>query len=452
MAAQLSAEQQAFLDRKRNETSNSPPPVRAAAVPRRGDTHKTLNGNPTASAHAVSGLHALQLATNSATALQWVPCSAAPQHAQDIAPQRRAHFSLLRAPMLQPTRGRSNSARPTARPPSSRPSSSRPAPVAAAPSYSAPAAAGGLTPEQKEFLDRQRRERSASPVSAPTRGRSNSARPTARPPSSRPSSASRPVAAAAAPSYSAPAPAGGLTPEQQEFLDRQRRERSASPVSAPTRGRSNSARPTARPPSSRPSSASRPVAAAAAPSYSAPAPAGGLTPEQQEFLDRQRRERSASPVSAPTRGRSNSARPTARPPSSRPSSASRPVTAAAAPSYSAPAPAGGLTPEQQEFLDRQRRERSASPASAPTRGRSNSARPTARPPSSRPSSASRPVAAAAAPSYSAPAPVGGLTPEQQEFLDRQRRERSASPAPAPTRGRSASTRPSSVRPSSSGRR
>ncbi|PSC72476.1 domain-containing isoform A [Micractinium conductrix] len=228
-----------------------------------------------------------------------------------------------------------------------------------------------------------------------------------------------------------------LSPEQQAFLDRKAREaRSSSPVPAPTRGRSASSRPASVRPTSRPA-----PAAAPAPRYSssAAAPAGSLSPEQQEFLARRAQEgRSASPAPVPTRGRSGSVRPSSRTPS--------PVRPAAS-GHSAPAaaPAAGLSPEQQEFLARRAQEgRSASPAGAPTRGRSASARPASVRPTSRPA----PVAAPA-PSYSSSAaPSAGLTPEQQEFLARRAQEaRSASPAPAPTRGRSGSVRPSSRTPS-----
>ncbi|KAL4429179.1 hypothetical protein ABPG77_010158 [Micractinium sp. CCAP 211/92] len=171
--------------------------------------------------------------------------------------------------------------------------------------------------------------------------------------------------------------------------------------------------------------------------------AAGLSPEQQAFLERKAREaRNASP--APSRGRSGSSRPPPMRPTSRPSSSAAPSYSA--PSYS-PAPAapsaGGLSAEQQAFLARKAQEaRSASPAAAaPTRGRLSSPRP-----SFRAGSSPAPAAAQSSYGYSAPAAPSsnGLSAEQQAFLARKAQEsRSASPAAAaPTRGRSASPRPS----------
>ncbi|KAL4435492.1 hypothetical protein ABPG77_006254 [Micractinium sp. CCAP 211/92] len=307
--------------------------------------------------------------------------------------------------------------------------SSSPAPAAASRGRSSAPSAGGLSAEQQAFLQRKARESSSSPA-APARGRSGSSRPSARP-SSRPAPVAAPSYSAPAASYSAPS-ANGLSAEQKAFLDRKAREGSSSPA-APTRGRSGSARPSARP-SSRPAPAPAASYSPPAASYSAPS-ANGLSAEQKAFLDRKARERSASPAPTPARGRSGSARPSSRAPTPAPArSASYSPPPA---SYSAPS-SGGLSAEQQAFLDRKR---STSPApAAPARGRSGSSRPSARP-SSRPASS--------APSYSAPS-SGGLSAEQQAFLDR---KRSSSPAPAaPARGRSGSSRPSarpSSRPSSS---
>ncbi|KAI3429225.1 hypothetical protein D9Q98_005324 [Chlorella vulgaris] len=287
-----------------------------------------------------------------------------------------------------------------------------------------------LSAEQQAFLERRRSE-SRSPAAAPTRGRSTVLRSPVRPASSTP--------ARGRSSAPAPAQSNGLTAEQQAFLERRRSE-SRSPAPAPTRGRSTVPRSPVRPSSRAPSA--RPAASSPA-SYSPPssAPAGGLSAEQKAFMDRRRSE-SRPAASAPTRGRSTVPR--------------RPITSSSAPrrasssapsaSYSAPssAPAGGLSAEQQAFLERHRSE-SRSAAPAPTRGRStvprSPVRPTSRAPSARP-------AASSPTSYSPPssAPAGGLSAEQQAFMDRRRSE-SRSPAPAPTRGRSAVTR-SPVRPTS----
>uniref|UniRef100_UPI0034E0573E CsLinker (alpha3-alpha4) n=1 Tax=Chlorella sorokiniana TaxID=3076 RepID=UPI0034E0573E len=120
---------------------------------------------------------------------------------------------------------------------------------------------------------------------------------------------------APAASYTAPAaaPAGGLSAEQREFLERKARE-SRSPAPVETRGRSAprprsaSPRPTSRTPA--PASYSAPAA-----SYSAPAaaPAGGLSAEQREFMERKARESRSFSAPVETRGRSASARPSARP-------------------------------------------------------------------------------------------------------------------------------------------
>jgi hypothetical protein len=185
---------------------------------------------------------------------------------------------------------------------------------------------------------------------------------------------------------------------------------------------------------------------------SAASPAGGLSAEQREFLERKRRESSVSAAPAPTRGRSAPRAPPARRATSSPPAA-RPASTPAPSAYSAPAPSGGLSAEQRDFLERKARETSRSPAPAPTRGRSavsaRPARPSARPASRTPAPASYSAPSNDPASYNPPSSnsgAAGLSAEQREFLERKARETSRSPAPAPTRGRSAvSSRP--ARPS-----
>ncbi|KAI3429224.1 hypothetical protein D9Q98_005323 [Chlorella vulgaris] len=394
--SKLSAEQLAFLQRKRSESGGPAQPAPA-------------RGRSAAAPSKANGLSAEQ---------------------QAFLERRR---SESRSPAPAPTRGRSGTPS-RGRSPAPRPAASDPS------SYSPPAAtsSNGLSAEQQAFLERRRSE-SRSPAPAPTRGRSNVTRSPVRPSSRAPSA--RPAASSPS-SYSPPssAPAGGLSAEQQAFLERRRSE-SRSPAPAPTRGRSNVTRSPVRPSSRAPSA--RPAASSPS-SYSPPssAPAGGLSAEQQAFLERRRSE-SRSPAPAPTRGRSNVTRSPVRPSSRAPSA--RPAASSPS-SYSPPssAPAGGLSAEQQAFLERRRSE-SRSPAPAPTRGRSNVTRSPVRPSSRAPSA--RPAASSPS-SYSPPssAPAGGLSAEQQAFLERRRSE-SRSPTPAPTRGRSNVTR-SPVRPSS----
>ncbi|EFN51955.1 hypothetical protein CHLNCDRAFT_139626 [Chlorella variabilis] len=256
----------------------------------------------------------------------------------------------------------------------------------------APVGGAGLSPEQRAFLERKAAEaRGASTMPARLNG-------------------------------AAPA-AVGLSPEQQEFLERKRREASATPPPTPARGRSpaptrgRSPAPTrGRSPAPTRGRSPTPVRASSSPA------SAGLSAEQRAFLERKQRETSSSP--APSRGRS--------------------------PTYTpATTTAAGLTPEQQAFLER-KRQVSASPAPAPSRGRSPA--PT-RGRSAAPASSAAPrglspeqqaflerkrqVTASPAPaavsSFSSAAPRG-LSPEQQAFLERKRQ---VSASPAPTRGRSA---------------
>ncbi|KAL4443416.1 hypothetical protein ABPG75_011153 [Micractinium tetrahymenae] len=171
--------------------------------------------------------------------------------------------------------------------------------------------------------------------------------------------------------------------------------------------------------------------------------AAGLSPEQQAFLDRKAREaRTASP--APSRGRSGSSRPPSMRPTSRPAPAapsySGPSSSSSSHSYSsAPAApaANGLSAEQQAFLARKATEARSASPAAPAPTRGRSSSPR---PSFRPSASPAPPASSYG--YSAPASSSGLSAEQQAFLARKASEsRSPSPA-APTRGRSSSPRPS----------
>ncbi|PRW44308.1 cuticle isoform B-like [Chlorella sorokiniana] len=308
--AQLSAEQKAFLDRKARE-SRSPAPVetrgRSAPRPRSASPVGRPSSRTPAPASSSSFGYSAPAAANGLSAEQVAFM------------ERKARESRSPAPVE--TRGRSA---PRPRSASPRPTSRTPAAAsysAPAASYSAPAAAasaGGLSAEQREFMERKARE-SRSPAPVETRGRSAprpraaSPRPSSRTPA--PASYSAPAASYSAPaaSYSAPA-ANGLSAEQAEFLRRKAQETRGSSAPVETRGRSAPrprsvpARPSSRTPA--PASYSAPAAASSSYGYgaSSAAPANGLSKEQQEFMARKAQESRSFSAPAPTRGRSSNPR------------------------------------------------------------------------------------------------------------------------------------------------
>jgi len=253
-----------------------------------------------------------------------------------------------------------------------------PAPAGAkpsAPAYKAPAAAapaGGFSQIQLDFMNRKKAEAGG----ATFQGYDASPAPAGAKPS--------------APAYKAPAaaaPAGGLSQEQIDFMNRKKAEAGG----APFRGYD-----------------ATPAPAAAAPAYKAPAaaaPAGGFSQIQLDFMNRKKAEAGG----ATFQGYDASPAPAGAKPS--------------APAYKAPAaaaPAGGLSQEQIDFMNRKK----AEAGGAPFRGYDAS-----------------PAPAAAAPAYKAPAaavPAGGFSQIQLDFMNRKKAEAGgatfqgydASPAPA----------------------
>eukprot|EP00798_Chlamydomonas_sp_ICE-L_P020393 gene20393-27165_t len=302
-----------------------------------------------------------------------------------------------------------------------------------------PVAGAQYSPEQLAFMDRQKQERAAS-VSAGRVGSSGSAPSYTAPGGARLNYSPSDPPRAEVPQGAAPPVAGAqYSPEQLDFMNRQKGERAASVAAgrvSPPRNAGYAA----------PAAAAY-SAPAPAPSYSAPAgarlnyspsdapravvsqgaappvPGAQYSREQLAFMDRQNQERAAS-VSAGRVGTGGPAPSYTAPGGARLNySPSDPPRAEVPQGAQAPISGGQYSREQLDFMNRQKGERAASVAAgrvSPPRNAGYAA----------------PAAAAysaPAPSYSAPAApaTAGLSADQIAFMQRmadERAGRSGSPA------------------------